>query len=279
MLFNSKDMKKSNDFYTDLYSFFILKKNINKSSMEKIFSKIRVDGTFKTTSYNRMSDVNLKLKKHIKQLFTKKIIICDIGVSSGQSTLELFNDLNKEKIKFIYGFDKQIYLKVFKIKNLIFLFSSKNDLLMVEFNKYCLRYRYFFILKKIEKILFYLINLMDIKCQKSKVLVPNLDKIDKCKFFEQDILNIKKKYYNFFNVIRVTNLLNYSYFSKAKLKIAISNIKKISKNNCIILLNRTTNKNKNIASFFMKKNGKFELLEDMNGGSEIKDLMLSCELK
>ena len=106
------------------------------------------------------------------------------------------------------------------------------------------------------------------------MLTPDLDKIIKCKFFEQDIFNIKKKYFNFFNVVRVTNLLNYSYFSKAKLEIAISNIKKISKNNCIILLNRTTNKNKNLASFFVKKDGKFKLLEDMNGGSEIKDLML-----
>tara|TARA_A100001011_G_C14303133_1_gene841802 strand:+ start:1417 stop:2241 length:825 start_codon:yes stop_codon:yes gene_type:complete len=274
MLFNSKDMKKSNDFYTDLYSFFILKKNINKNRTEKIFSKIRIDSTFKTTSYNRMKDVNLKLKKHIKKLSAKKIILCDFGVSSGQSTLELFNDLNKENIKFIYGFDKQIYIKIFKIKNLIFLYSAKNDLLMVEFNKYCLRYRYFTMFKKIEKVLIYLFNFIGIKCEKSKVLTPDLDKIIKCKFFEQDIFNIKKKYFNFFNVVRVTNLLNYSYFSKAKLEIAISNIKKISKNNCIILLNRTTNKNKNLASFFVKKDGKFKLLEDMNGGSEIKDLML-----
>ncbi len=274
MLFNSKDMKKSNDLYTDLYSFFILKKNINKNRTEKIFSKIRIDSTFKTTSYNRMTDVNLKLKKHIKKLSAKKIILCDFGVSSGQSTLELFNDLNKENIKFIYGFDKQIYIKIFKIKNLIFLYSAKNDLLMVEFNKYCLRYRYFIMFKKIEKILIYLFNFIGIKCEKSKVLTPDLDKIIKCKFFEQDIFNIKKKYFNFFNVVRVTNLLNYSYFSKAKLEIAISNIKKISKNNCIILLNRTTNKNKNLASFFVKKDGKFKLLEDMNGGSEIKDLML-----
>ena len=104
--------------------------------------------------------------------------------------------------------------------------------------------------------------------------MPSLGKIDKCKFFEQDIFDIKKKYFNFFDVVRVTNLLNYSYFSEDKLKIAISNINKISKENCIILINRT-NKKKNIASFFIKKNGKFELLEDVNGGSELKDLMLS----
>jgi hypothetical protein len=275
MLFKLYKMKKFNNFYTDINSFFILKKNINKIRMEKIFSKIRIDTTFKTTSYNRMVDINKKLKNYIKKLFSKKIMICDFGVSSGQSTLELHHDLNNEKLKNIYGFDKQIYLRIYKYKKYIFLYSSKNNLLMVEYDKYCLRYRYFFVFKKLEKLLVYLLDFMKIKFQKSKVLVPNLEKIDKCKFFEQDIFNIEKKYFNLFDVIRVTNLLNYSYFSESKLKIAILNINKISKENCIVLINRTTRNKKNIASFFRKKNGKFELLEDVNGGSEIKDLMLS----
>ena len=115
---------------------------------------------------------------------------------------------------------------------------------------------------------------MNIKCENSKVLMPILDKIEKCKFFEEDIFDINKRYFRLFDVIRVTNLLNYSYFSESKLKIAILNINKISKENCIVLINRTTRNKKNIASFFRKKNGKFELLEDVNGGSEIKDLML-----
>lgn len=265
---------KKNNFYTDIYSFFILKKNINKVRMERIFSKLRIDNTFKTTSFNRMSDINLKLKKHINKFYSKKISICDLGVSSGQSTLELYNDLNKVRIKHIYGFDKQIYLQIYKFKKFIFLFSLKDNLLMVEYDKFCLRYRYFFVFKKIEKLLFFLLNSINVKNENSKVLVPSLDKIDKCKFFEQDIFNIEKKYFNSFDVIRVTNLLNYSYFSETELKIAISNIDKIARENCIVLVNRTTNEKKNIASFFMKKNGKFELLEDVNGGSEIKNLFL-----
>ena len=275
MLFKPYRMKKFKNSYTDIYGFFIQKKNINKNSVEKIFSLLRVDSTFKTTSYNRMADLNIKLKKYIKKLFSKNVLICDLGVSSGQSTLELYYDLNKLKIKNIYGFDKHINLKIYRFKKLIFLYSLKNDLLMVEYNKYCLRYRYFFIFKKIENFLLYVLNFMNIKHEKSNVLMPNLNKINKCKFFEQNIFNIKKKYFNLFDVVRVSNLLNYSYFSEAKLKIAISNINKISKEKCIILVNRTTSKKKNLASFFIKKNGRFELLEDINGGSEIKELMLS----
>ena len=85
-------MKKLKNSYTDIYSFFIKKKNINKNNVEKIFSLLRVDTTFKTTSYNRMVDINVKLKKYIKKFFSKNIVICDIGVSSGQSTLELYYD-------------------------------------------------------------------------------------------------------------------------------------------------------------------------------------------
>lgn len=268
-------MQKFN-FYTDIYSYFVLKKNIDPKRIEKIFALLRVDTTFKTTSDSRMNDINLKLLKYLKKFFSKKIMICDFAISSGQSTLELYNNLDKTKIESIYGFDKQIYLKIYKIKNLIFLYSKKNDLLFVEYNKYCVRYRYFFIFKKLEKLFPYLFSIFNIKYKKSNVLIPNLDKINKIKFFEQDIFDIDKKYSNLFDVVRVSNLLNYSYFSKTKLKTAILNIKKITKENSIVLVNRSTDKKKNIASFFIKKGGKFRLLENINGGSEIKNLMLSC---
>jgi hypothetical protein len=275
-------MKKNNQFYSDVYSYFILKKNINEKTMKKIFSLMRVDSTFMTTSYNRMFDVNIILKKYIKKYFSKKPVICDFAVSSGQSTLELFSDLNKQKIEKIYGFDKKIYITIYQIGKLIFLYSSRNELLMTEYNKQCLRYRYFLLFKRIEKIIpsllnkLYLFDFINVKYKKSKLLIPNLDKIDKLKFFEQDIFNVSKKYFNFFDVIRVSNLLNFSYFSETKLKKAIFNLKKISKENSIILINRTPNKKKkNTASFFIKRRGKFKLLEDINGGSEIKKLMLS----
>jgi len=268
-------MKKFKNFYTDINDYFILRNNISSMRMEKIFALMRVDTTFKTTSYGRMVGINLKLKKYIKKFFSKKIVICDFGVSSGQSTLELYNDLKKSGIKKLYGFDKQIYLKIYRMKKLIFLYSTKNNLLFVEHNKHCIRYRYFFILKKLEKIFPFLFDMLSIKYKKSKVLIPNFDKIKECDFFEQDIFQIEKKYYNFFDVVRVSNLLNKNYFTKSKLKKGIINLNKICKENSIVLVNRTNSKKKNTASFFIKKKGKFQLLEDINGGSEIKNLILS----
>ena len=148
---------------------------------------------------------------------------------------------------------------------------------MVEYNKYCLRYRYFFLFQKIEKILIFIFKLINIEGKKSNLLIPGLKKIKNIKFKEQDIFNIEKKYFQLFDVIRVSNLLNYSYFSKQRIKFALNNLNNILRENGIILINRTTKQNKNLASFFIKKNGKFELLEDLNGGSEIKDLILSIK--
>ena len=170
-------MRKKNKNYTDIYSYFVLRKNINQKMMKKIFSLLRVDSTFMTTSYNRMFDVNLILKKYVNKYFSKKPTICDFAVSSGQSTLELLSDLTKQKIKNIYGFDKKIYITIYKIGKLIFLYSSKNDLLMVEYDKQCLRYRYFFFLKKLEKIFpslldkLYLFDLINVNYKKSKLLI------------------------------------------------------------------------------------------------------------
>ena len=78
--------KKSKNFYTDIYSFFIKKKKIDKIRLENIFSKLKIDSTFKTTSFNRMNDINKKLNNHIKKNLPKKIMICDLGVRIGKNT-------------------------------------------------------------------------------------------------------------------------------------------------------------------------------------------------
>ena len=266
--------KKNKNLYTDVYSFFVLRKKISKKRIEKIFTLLRVDSTFKTTYENRMFDINKKLKTYLNKFFSKKVMICDFGISSGQSTFELFNNLGKSKIKKIYGFDKQIYIRIYKFNKFIFLFSLDKNLLMVEYDKYCLRYRYFLIFKNFDKIIFYLFGLMRKKFKTSKVLVKDFKKKNIFKFIEQDIFNVKKKYYNLFDIVRVSNLLNYTYFSEIELNKAIFNINKISKENAIILISKTKENKKNVGSFFIKKNGKLKFLEDYNGGSEIKELVL-----
>ena len=63
--------KKNKNLYTDVYSFFVLRKKISKKRIEKIFTLLRVDSTFKTTYENRMFDINKKLKTYLNKFFKK----------------------------------------------------------------------------------------------------------------------------------------------------------------------------------------------------------------
>ena len=63
----------------------------------------------------------------------------------------------------------------------------------------------------------------------SEVLIKNFKKNKIFKFIEQDIFNVQDKYHNLFDVVRVSNLLNYSYFSEVELRKAIININKTQK--------------------------------------------------
>ena len=81
---------------------------------------------------------------------------------------------------------------------------------------------------------------------------------------------------NFTHLTKINGVFELDYWGVSTKKISnFLNTRNLERENCIISINRTPiNKKKNSASFFIKKNGKFELLEDLNGGSELKKLML-----
>ena len=65
---------------------------------------------------------------------------------------------------------KKIYITIYKLENLFFYIVLMNELLMVEYDKQCLRYRWFLLFKKIEKKMLpsllnqiYLFDLINIK--------------------------------------------------------------------------------------------------------------------
>ena len=195
--------KKDKNLYTDVYSFFVLRKKLVKR-LENIFKLLRVDNTFKTTSENRMLDINKKLKKHLNNFFTKKVMICDFGISSGQSTYELFLDMGKTKNKKIFMdlINKFIFVFI-NLINLFFYLVKIKKLLMVEHDKYCLRYRFFYIFKKFDKILFFIFNFMKKNSKISEVLIKNFKKI---KF-----LNLLNRIYLMFKINIIIYLMWLEY--------------------------------------------------------------------
>ena len=67
--------------------------------MENIYSKLIVDSTFKTTSFQRMKTTNVKLKKYIKKFFIKKLIFVILEYPLGRQLLNFIMILTKIKLK------------------------------------------------------------------------------------------------------------------------------------------------------------------------------------
>lgn len=262
-------------YYTNVYDYFVLKKKVDVKQAENIYKKLRVGNTFKTTTENRMRIINSNLKEIIKKNFIHKVDMCDVGISSGQTTHELICDLSDEIVNSIYGFDKQIFIKLYIIKDFIFIYSSKEELLMVEYKKHSLRARYFYILKKIDKAILKIFNFFRIKEIEENVLIDKLLKIKNFKYEEQDIFNIDDKYVNKFDIVKVSNLLNLGYFSERDLSLAVSNLLKMLKEDSLFVVNRTHENGENHGSFFLFKNKKLQCIEDIGNGTEIKKIVMN----
>ncbi len=263
--------------------FFILKINQNFQNirnnpvLEKFYTDIYVENkTSKRTANNRFTDID---KISLKYLDKEKInYIHDIAVSSGITSDNFYEFLKTQNIPFQMDIsDKyaQIFVKkgfttkIFDIddhlifaywgvffagdKNIFFPLSVLLYKIIKKYNKkydsdYSLYLFHPYILKKIAD--------------------------NKINVIEYDIFQTEQnKKYNF---VRSMNILNIGYFSKSKLLTAVTNIKDSLKENGILLVGRTNSKGINNASFFKKIANKLILLEDVNNGSEIKDLILNA---
>jgi hypothetical protein len=81
-----------------------------------------------------------------------------------------------------------------------------------------------------------------------------------------------------FTFVRCMNVLNLSYFKPDAISGALALLKSSLKDQGILLLGRTMPDGANAASFYRKVSGNFELIRDLNGGSEISHLVNSIRV-
>jgi len=266
------------DLYITNLTSNLLGNNVDSQATDNIYSRLRCNQTYKTTKVNRFSDIDIKTKELLKNYFFKKIDVCDFGLSSGQTTLELANTLDTQ-VGNLFGFDKQIRVTLYQYGKFVFLYDLDKKIMLSEYNGFSIKRRYSIILKLMEKMLYkFLYKSKKVKAHGTTLLSKNLQALDYFHWDEQDIFNIDRKYYNKFDFVRVANLLNKVYFNDDQLKIGIENIKYILKDGGILLINKTEldneNDGQNNGTFFIKQDDRLMFIEDFNFGSEVKKIVL-----
>jgi hypothetical protein len=269
-----------------LKHFFTLKvgEDFGEISNDRVLSKFYTDiyvnnKTSKKTSKNRFSDLDTLCYKYLEK--NKLLMIHDVAVSNGISSCELHELLNNQGFSFrLFISDKYAkinaktgFISKFYDSENQFTFGYLGPFFGVKKNIFFpLTIALFHLLKKIKNNEKYNLSI--------QLFHPKLlEKINNhaIKYIEYDIFETKTELK--FNFIRCMNILNLGYFDKDLIIKGVQNIVKSLKEDGYLLIGRTNSNGQNNATFFRKQNSQVIAIEDLNDGSEIKQLISGINFK
>lgn len=252
--------------------------------------------TYKTTFHDRFSDISPYLRDYLLHLGSPSQHILDVGVSSGISTVELYDELRRGGLEVrILATDTLIdaYLvEVFPGCHALLDpdgFPLRFDFPLGTMKPWVKRDDYFsglFIVRKFVNTVFtrrahrILEKTGDARVIEVKLLTPRaLDKVD-ISVCTDDIGRYNRAFASRFDFVRAANILNKGYFSADMLSTIIGNIGRyLRKPHGSFLVVRTHHDRTNHGTLFRLGSGQhFEVVHRFGAGSEIEDLVLRTEI-
>jgi hypothetical protein len=257
-------LRITNDFY----------KITDERILNKFYTDIYVDSkTSKKTEKNRFEGID---KISLKFMNFPENIIHDIAVSSGITSLDFYNILKQNNINFQINISDKFSKINIREGFITKVYDSEHNFIFGYFG--CLYATDKNIFFPLTTLLFkFLKRLTNSKKYKLQLFLFHPEIIKKIS--EKQIQNIDydiftREIENKFTFVRSMNILNKIYFTDNQIIYALEKIKLSLLENGILLVGRTDETRINNATFFQKRNNKFIVLQDVNSGSEIKDLIL-----
>ncbi len=240
----------------------------------KIFTKavsvFKFGTTFKTTQYCRFP-LTINALKELN--FFKPPVILDIGASDGSTSIHLIENFDFEKI-YVTDLNTEVYYKT--NDSVTYFYNSSYDCILIATN-------YLIIYSDYKDAVFPLNIIANHYFSKAFTADKTFKKIDlfnpSLKRAKRDGVALAK--YNLFNewrhekvdLIIAANVLNRNYFSKDQItkaiKIMVATLKETGR--VVIIDNRKIEK----STVFSFVKGQISVEVEINGGTEIRDFVLS----
>jgi hypothetical protein len=232
------------------------------------------NGTSKETRKGRFSEIDEITLSLLDK--SSENVIHDVAVSSGVTSLELYQKLARN------GFDFKLYISdkfsryYYTGDNLRRIYDCNHALTQAYILSFLsdkhLHWKHFF-----SKYSYHLIRLLpDKKKVEGNVLlydpeVLSVLRVGEIYEIEYDIF--ASQFNSQFDLVRCMNTLNLAYFAASDISNAINNLKLSLKDGGLLQVGRTSSSGTNNVSYFRKVGDSLCWIEDTNGGSEIKELI------
>lgn len=266
---------------------------LTPSMEQEFFSSLMTrNKTYKTTFHQRFADINPFVLQLMQEYGLQSPRILDIGISSGVSTLELYDDLCSA------GLDSKIVasdilLDAFLVRVLPGChalvdpsgFPLRFDLPFGTMKPWVTRRDYrngFFVVRKaVSTVLTHrsrriLSNCGDCRITAVKLVTPRLLTTGSVVVCNDDISRYNSEFEGRFDLIRAANVLNRGYFAPNILTLMLANISRyLAGPLSALLVVRTHEDDTNHGTLFRLNDvGHFEVIRRFGNGSEIEDIAL-----
>lgn len=273
-------------------------KELTPQMEQDFFSSLMVSNkTYKTTYRDRFADVNPVLFQHLQRLQPRRAIrVLDIGISSGVSTLELYDGLSANGMNvtvvatdtLIDAFLVRVLPKCHALVDASG-FPLRFDLPLVGMKPWVTPRDYrsgFFILRKAVNVAFtrrarkILLNPEDGRIKRTQLVSPRLQTNADIVVCNDDIHRFNSAFVGQFDLIRAANILNRGYFSPRTLTAMVTNIGRyLSQPSGTLLVVRTHEDHTSHGSLFrLADEHRFETVCHFGEGSEIEDIVLKSTI-
>lgn len=252
--------------------------------------------TYKTTFHDRFSDINPHLLGYLLHHAPPAPRVLDVGVSSGISTVELYDDLRQGGLEVeIIATDILIDALLVRVFPKCYAlvepggFPLRFDLPLVTMKPWVTRddyYNGFFILRKFVNIIFVhrvhrlLLNPGYAGISEVKLVTPRALAKEDITVCTDDISQYNSAFEANFDFVRVANVLNKGYFSPTVLSKMIANIGRyLRKPHGSLFVVRTHEDRVNHGTLFRRGDDQyFEVVRRFGSGSEVEDVVLGAEI-
>lgn len=260
----------------------------SESDLETLFFNQLVlpNGTFKTTYPDRLRDVDEEICRFLLNR-DHRVRLLDVGISSGVTTADWCSKLELAGIDFeMDAFDICVDAEITSYgEHIHALLDSSRRVLQYEIfgaaigntvsgtlGRRIKRVVPIFALR----IFYWVLNSLAKPTRRLpvKLVTRRLANIDSVNIFELDLMDVDSLEKNY-DLIRVANLLNRSYFSDEFLLTAMDKLGRKLKEGGIICVVRTNSNNVNNSTFFQMQDGCLSVIGRTNNGSEIESLIVT----